>query len=159
MAREYVQFVEPTSLDEAETRRRQLTDEIQDIAQQLHERKQKRIADFADRHPQGVKSPRELTLEDRESHLHYMDWRSRALKSLRGRDRVLRRLNDWIKAEKRRLAEAKAPAFNPAEARDVISSVIALFIKLKAEGIDFDPDEWALVDRLNALMRGIPSEV
>lgn len=156
-----IEFVEPAGLTDAEARRRQLAEEIGDIAAQLNARKQERNAKFVERHPNGIENPREITAEDRKENVDYHAWRKKALSALRARERVLRQLNDWLKAERRRLHLTEN---SPPEQRDVttlISDAYKLFVKLREEDVEFEPAEWAIIEKLREHLdhRPKPKEV
>lgn len=145
MSSNRIEFVEPASLTEGEAQRRQLAEEISDIAQQLNGRKAAKQETFVERHPNGIQGAWELTPEERKENVDYHNWRKKALGALRARERVLRQLNDWLKAERRRLHMNEN---GDGATTQLLSDAYQLFEKLRADDVEFDPEEWAFVEKL-----------
>lgn len=153
-----IEFVEPAGLTDAETRRRTLAEEIGDIATQLNARKQERAAKFVDRHPNGIKGAYELLPEERQENVDYMAWRKKALGALRARERVLRQLNDWLKAERRRLHMTENLPPEEKDTATLIDNAYKLFVKLREDDVEFDSEEWATIEKLREYLDHRPKK-
>lgn len=142
----------PASITDAEVRRRRLADEIADIAQQLAARKQQRMSAFMERHPDGIQTKAELTQEDRLADHNYLQWRQKALGALRVREKALRYVNDWLRDARRR--EGVLETASPGEASVVrlINDAYQLFVKLREDDVEFDPEEWETVEKLRRFL-------
>jgi hypothetical protein len=135
-----IEYIEPTSIDEALTQRRLIAEQIADISQQLLNRKVERSRRFIERHPDGTKSINDLEPDEHEEHTAYLTWRKKALTALRARENALRLYNEWIDRYDRPPMEADVQA--------LLQSIHQLLVRLRDEEVEFEPDEWALVERL-----------
>ena len=138
-----VEFVEPRTLLEAEAQKRRLSAEIEDIMRQLDTRRKMQIAQFNKRRPRDTNGPWKVTQEEREESIAHKDWFRRATTALRARERVLKLLDMWINATRK-----KRP-----DPTKLINAAHDLFVKLRDEDVEFDPEEWALVEQMETYLR------
>lgn len=144
-----IEYVEPTSVEEAKEQRKLITEQIADISQQLAKRKAERARKFIERHPDGVKTGADITPEERQENSAFYTWRKKALTALRARERALRQYNEWLTQHHR-------PEFDE-DTHEMLEGVYQLLLQLKDEAVDFDPEEWNLVERLGTYL-GIKQE-
>lgn len=149
-----IEFVTPSSISDGEEKRRFLAEEIGDIAQQLNARRQEVRAKFAKRHPNGTRGPWDVTPEERTEIVAHEAWRNRALGDLRIREKVLRQLNDWLKEARRKAyTEAGQPLKTPPSTR-ILRAAYDLFLRLHKEEVEFDHDEWQVIEALGKCIHG-----
>jgi hypothetical protein len=86
----------------------------------------------------------------RMSDHEWWGWRSRATTAKRKMNDALRRLNEKLKRS--RIARHSRPA-QAGTLEESASKAWLLLQRLGKEGVDFDPDEWSVVDELRASLR------
>lgn len=91
-------------------------------------------------------------MRDREYH----EWRVRALGALRHATAEVRRLNVAIKTLNVAASAAQA-VVDPTDPVSLIRAAANLLRKLRSEGVDFDPEEMALVSALEAYRPPTPA--
>lgn len=118
----------------AEARRAQLVLETQEIA-----------ADMANRNKTD-EAGRRVTGHE------YHEWRSRAVYALTSKTKELAALKLAMKTYNRRadLLRAGEIGVDPTDPVQILARAYRLFRRLQADGVDYDPDELALLD----VMRG-----
>ena len=128
---------------EAEAQKRRLAAEIEDIMRQLDTRRKTQIAQFNKRHPRDTNGPWKVTQEEREESIAHKDWFRRATTALRARERVLKLLDVWIDATRK-----KRP--DPSK---LINAAYQLFIELQRDEVDFNEEEQAVIKELEMYLK------
>lgn len=142
-------FSQPRTIEDGEIQRRQIVEEIASIAQQLAERKRMQAAKFVERHPHGTKSAADIFPEERIEKVAYETWRISALKAMRMKEAMLRQLNDWLKAERRKAHTQEREASSPYQ---LIEDAHALLLRLVEEDVEFDAEELRFIARLRKFL-------
>lgn len=122
-------FVQPTSLDEAETLRAELTREVQSIQAQLGDKQ--RVDDDGNR-----LSPNE-----------YWAWKKRAQHALNQKLEDLRAVKLWVR-------ENRLPSSPPVyEARGHVTNLHAILTEMEEDGVTLDPQEKTKMDAAQDFLR------
>ena len=132
------EWTPPATIEEAETMRLDLVNQLNAIESQLSARKGERDDDgrFA------------MSAKD------YFDWRSRAINAKRFTLAKLKRLNLWIKQTRReRTADrAKSLGVDPTSPDSMLMAMANLIQKLRSDGVDLDQHEIDLVDAVKSYL-------
>lgn len=134
-------FDPPSTLEDGEARRLVLVEKASEIQTQLGDRNRMTI------------NGRRVTSDE------YWEWRGRAAVALRYVQAELRYLNLWLKQIRRERTADKARALdvNPSDPISLLLAAANVVQRLRAEGVDLDPDEIAVFDAIKDYLQHGPS--
>lgn len=130
----HAEYTEPRCVAEGETLRAKFVADIERISLQLGDR-DKRDAEG-----------------NRLTGVAYHTWRKSALCALNARRMVVRRLNAWLDAARRRanVSKAHGPAVEASYA--MVDAAYQLFRQLAEDDVEFEAHEWQVVESLRTYL-------
>jgi len=129
------EFSLPTCIEDAESRRAQLTRDVQEIQAQLGD-KQRTDSDG-----------RRLTSAQ------YWDWKKRAQHRLNQKLAELRAIKQWIRDYRRLSAPPLEPATVDQNLGEHLGRLVIILDRLKEEDVDFDREETIQIEAARACLR------
>jgi hypothetical protein len=132
-------FVPPDSLEEGERLKIELVDALNEINDQLGRRK-------------GARDEAGNYVESEQS---FWQWRKSAITAKRHKEAALRRLNLWLKNQRRSVFTDRLASAVSVDASDPVALLRAayeLLHRLACEGVDLDPGEQATKDVVRSFL-------
>lgn len=149
----------PTCLAEATSVRQKLIEDIAGINAQLsNKNKRRKCTACKGRGTHGDNEPCPPCQGKggfRWSDHEYHGWRQRALTALRAREKVLRRVNQWISDEEGCTAAVASGV--PVDTHMLIRKAHSLFLDLVEDGVELESDEWKVIEELRAFLAPKPA--
>jgi hypothetical protein len=157
---EHAVYQPPSCLAEARSARARLIESIADINTQLSNKNKRRTCTACDGSGADGNNVPCPTCKGRGGFRwtdhEYHEWRQRALTALRARESVLRRINSWVSdAEHREVALEQGAS---ADTHDLVRKAHNLFLALAEDGVDYDTDEWQVVEELRAYLEPVTAQ-